>query len=227
MSTSPDAVPPAQSSTRQRIVDAALAVFGDGGVGGTPLKAVAARAGVSPGLIIHHFGSKDGLREACDRHAAAVIREGKYVSMEGGLQIDPLENLRRIPTYQPVLRYLARTLGDGRPEVTKIVDEMIDDAVGYLAEGERSGLITPSAWPRERAAILVLWSLGMMTLHEHVARHLGVDLLGVDDPAQLKRYFLPTVDLLSQGVLSSAAYELITDAFERLEQHDPDETGAT
>jgi TetR/AcrR family transcriptional regulator, regulator of cefoperazone and chloramphenicol sensitivity len=34
---------------------------------------IAAAAGVSPGLVIHHFGSKDGLREAVDAHVLAVF----------------------------------------------------------------------------------------------------------------------------------------------------------
>ena len=35
------------------------------------LRAVAARAGVSAALVLHHFGSKEGLRAACDEHLLA------------------------------------------------------------------------------------------------------------------------------------------------------------
>ena len=41
------------------------------------MRAVAAEAGVSPALVIHHFGSKDALRAACDEHVLRVIREAE------------------------------------------------------------------------------------------------------------------------------------------------------
>ncbi len=47
------------------------------------LRTIAEAAGVSAGLVIHHFGSKDGLRAACDDYiAGGVIREVKSESMQ-------------------------------------------------------------------------------------------------------------------------------------------------
>ena len=45
-------------TARARIRDAALARFGAEGIAGTSVRAVAADAGVSPALVLHHFGSK-------------------------------------------------------------------------------------------------------------------------------------------------------------------------
>jgi AcrR family transcriptional regulator len=46
---------------RQRILDAALAVFGSKGVDGASMKDVAAAAGVAPGLLYHYFAGKEAL----------------------------------------------------------------------------------------------------------------------------------------------------------------------
>jgi AcrR family transcriptional regulator len=46
---------------RQRILDAALAVFGSKGVDGASMKEVAAAAGVVPGLLYHYFTGKEAL----------------------------------------------------------------------------------------------------------------------------------------------------------------------
>ncbi len=46
---------------RQRILDAALGVFGSKGVDGASMKEVAAAAGVAPGLLYHYFTGKDAL----------------------------------------------------------------------------------------------------------------------------------------------------------------------
>jgi AcrR family transcriptional regulator len=46
---------------RERILDAALAVFGRKGVDGASMKEVAASAGVAPGLLYHYFTGKEAL----------------------------------------------------------------------------------------------------------------------------------------------------------------------
>ena len=37
---------------------------------------------MSAALVIHHFGSKEGLRKACDDYIAEEIRSGKSESMQ-------------------------------------------------------------------------------------------------------------------------------------------------
>jgi AcrR family transcriptional regulator len=49
------------AATRQRIVDATTELYREIGIPATTLKAVAQRADVSRGTILHHFGSADGL----------------------------------------------------------------------------------------------------------------------------------------------------------------------
>ncbi len=52
------------SGTRAAILAAAKASFGGQGYAATSLRAVARTAGVDPALVLHYFGSKDGLFEA-------------------------------------------------------------------------------------------------------------------------------------------------------------------
>lgn len=51
-------------ATRARIVAAAMALYRDRGVAGSTLAAVAERADVSRGTILHHFGGADGILDA-------------------------------------------------------------------------------------------------------------------------------------------------------------------
>ena len=52
---------PGSPDTRAAILDAARALFASGGLSGTSVRAVAAKAGVDPALVHHYFGSKDDL----------------------------------------------------------------------------------------------------------------------------------------------------------------------
>lgn len=56
-----------------RIRNAAIELFARDGFQKTNVRAIAAAAGVSPALVIHHFGSKDGLRAVCDEYVLEVL----------------------------------------------------------------------------------------------------------------------------------------------------------
>ena len=71
-------------TTAARIRDAAIAQFAANGVAATSVRSIAATAGVSAGSVIHHFGSKENLRNACDEHVAAMIRDLKGGAMAAG-----------------------------------------------------------------------------------------------------------------------------------------------
>jgi AcrR family transcriptional regulator len=199
----------ADLTARARIRDAAIARFADDGVAGSSVRAIAVDAGVSPALVIHHFGSKDALRVACDQHVAALVREQKTAAMAAGPQLDPLAALRQAGEGPPVLRYLARTLIDGSPHVAELVKELVDDAVGYMEQGVAAGLLRPTDDPRGRATVLTLWSVGALVLHEHAQRLLGVDLAGdlAGDPAAALAYLRPATEILGRGVISETSYE--------------------
>jgi AcrR family transcriptional regulator len=209
--TAPAATTPDDRTARSRIRDAAIECFSRDGVDGTSVRAVAGAADVSPGLVIHHFGSKDGLRVACDEYVAALIRERKRAALAAGAGMDPLAALREAGQGPPLLRYLARTLVDGSPHVTQVVDDLVADAAEYMEEGVASGALTPTDRPRERAVVLTLWSLGALVLHEHLERLLGVDLTG--DPGGLGPYALPAAEILTRGVLAEGVLDRMEEAF--------------
>src|SRR3954469_17211634 len=94
---------------RARIRDAAIRRFGADGFGAS-VRAIAADAGVSPGLVIHHFGSKDGLRAVCDEHVLRVIREAETDAFTQGTPADLLTQLAVLDDYAPLVGYLVQAL---------------------------------------------------------------------------------------------------------------------
>lgn len=201
------------SGTAARIRDAAIWCFAEEGLD-AGVRAIAERAGVSPGLVIHHFGSKDGLRSACDAHLLRLIREGKSAAMEAGPGLDPLAALRQTGQDLPIMKYLSRVLVDRSPAVAELVDGLVDDAAGYMQRGVETGMLRPTDLPRERAAVLTLWSLGMLALHDHLHRILGVDLVSGDpgDPANTGPYFAAAAEIFASGLLTEAFAQNLRDA---------------
>ncbi|MFU8887458.1 MAG: TetR family transcriptional regulator [Trueperaceae bacterium] len=213
--------PPAPAddrSTPARIRDAALVTFAEAGFRAATVRAIAERAGVSPALVIHHYGSKERLREACDAFVTGFVRERKVEAMRAGPGLDPLALLRDEDDRLPLLAYLARALQDGSPAVATLVDEMIADAEAVLAAGAESGLVRPLDHPRGVAAVLTLWSLGALVLHEHARRILGVDLTGPMSNAALSAgYMVPAMEILTHGLVAPGMYERLATAAEAAE----------
>ncbi|MDT0618628.1 helix-turn-helix domain-containing protein [Salinisphaera sp. P385] len=55
-------------TAKARIRNAALALYADYGEDATSMRTIADAAGVTVGLVVHHFRTKDGLREAVEHH---------------------------------------------------------------------------------------------------------------------------------------------------------------
>jgi AcrR family transcriptional regulator len=79
-----------------RIRNAALERFPRDGFRGTTVRSVADDAGGSPGLIVHHFATKEGLREACDEYVIEQIRTVKRDAINIGQARRPGDHCRRI-----------------------------------------------------------------------------------------------------------------------------------
>ena len=191
-------------TAKARIRDAAILCFSEHGSETTARK-VAQAAGVSPGLVIHHFGSMDGLRSACDEYVAASIRRVEEGAASAGPRLDILAALRDSETGL-LMGYLAKILSDDAPAVAKLVDDLVTDAEGYCQRYVEAGMMRPTVNPRGRAAVLVLQSLGVLVMHKHVERILGVDLtdpqIGTDP--SFASYMIPINEVYGEGIMTDS-----------------------
>lgn len=195
---------PADDRTaKAKLRDAAIELVAEEGTSILTARKVAGRAGLSAGLVAHHYGSMQQLRAAADSHVASVIRHLKTTTVGAGASINVLASAYT-PGYGPLVGYVARRLSDPSPEVADLVDEMIDDAVDYLGAGMEAGHITSADNPRDRAAVLVLSQLGTLVMNDHLKRVLETDLASPDPSSSpgFGRYFEAILGFYSDGLLT-------------------------
>ena len=188
-------------TARARIREAALRHFAEDGYERATIRGIARTAGVSPGLLRHHFGSKDELRQACDDYVAGVLHRlnAQMLSAPG----DAASARTATKRFQ---RYLARALADGSPTVRPIFDEMVTLTEQWLERSDNNRSDRPAIDRRIRAALLTAMAAGIPLLHEHVSRALGTDMFGPEGDRLLALGLLDiyTHPLLDHGTAAAA-----------------------
>jgi AcrR family transcriptional regulator len=200
-----------------RIRDAAIEQFGQHGFG-VGLRTIAEAAGVSAALVIHHFGSKDGLRKACDDYIAEEIRSGKSEAMRSTDPATWFAQMAEIESYAPLMAYLVRSMQTGGDLAKTLWQKMIDDAEEYLDDGVRTGLLKPSRDPRARAKYLSITGGGGFLLYLQMHEN-PTDLRAV-----LRDYardmVLPALEIYTDGLMAdSTMYDAFQAADDQGESH--------
>lgn len=188
-------------TTTARIRDAAIALFGQQGFG-VGVRAIAQEAGVSASLVIHHFGSKEKLRVACDAYLAEQIRASKSESIQSSDPASWLSQMAEIESYAPMMSYLVRSMQSGGELAKMLWHNMIDNTEAYLDDGVRAGTVRPSRHPRERARYLAMMGGGAFLMYLQMHENPG-DLRAVlHDYAQ--EMVLPALEIYSHGLLTDS-----------------------
>lgn len=146
-----------------RIRNAALIRFARDGFD-AGLRAIATDAGVTAGLITHHFGSKDGLRRACDAEVLRLTMEAKSASTYFGGPVDLMTQMSQVEKYVPATAYAMRSIAEGGELATELLDLFVKDAVSYTAAAVEAGTITPSRNEEARARYLLYSGFGALLL---------------------------------------------------------------
>lgn len=202
-------------TARARIRDAAMAEFAARGVSGATIRGIAEQAGVSPALVQHHFGTKEGLRAACDAYVLDYLRAGVTEGIDGG-QIGETDFVAAIyRSAPPVLRYLARALVDGSAAAAAVFDEIVAFTEQYLAG------VPAQSDAHTRAVVFTAMRLGLTVLQEHVSRGLGTDMLSPEGSA---RVGLATLDVVAPQIIpDGAADQLRTGLARYMREHQGEE----
>ena len=185
----------------ERIRNAALKSFATYGTSGTSLRTVAAAAGVSVGLVQHHFANKAGLIKAVDDHVLGLVIAAIAPPLSGppGDSIAEMgDRVTRIVAEQPdIVDYVGRALIDGSPLGTTIFDTLAVFGIARWNQRNERGETRPDVdltWAALNALVL---PLGTIILRGHIERHLPARFT---EPTQLQRWQESVNTLLREGL---------------------------
>ena len=187
---------PADLTARARIREAAVQEFGEQGFERATIRGIAERAGVSSGLLRHHFGSKQDLRDACDGYITETVRKlnEEVLADPTPGKVNYVGKIRSI--VGPYQLYLARSLADGSAgavfdEIVRLTEQWL-----VLLDAERPDPVPVDR--HKRATVLTAMSLSISVLHQHVSRGFGVPVFSAEGDLLLAKTL---VDLYSHPLL--------------------------
>jgi AcrR family transcriptional regulator len=193
--------------------DTALTLFAERGVDAVSVRDVATAAGVSPGLVVHHFGTKDALRQAVDDHVSGLMETmleaaGAELDLDAGRMAgsDAAAGLAAgfaglfaeyLPPDSPVPAYVRRLLMSGDAG-RALFRRWFDMTVAMIHAWTATGLLRPTSDPEAMAAFLLLNDLAVFLMRDQVTEVLGVDPMGEG----IERWSRVVMETYAGGVLA-------------------------
>ena len=158
-------------TARARIREAAIALFAERGIGPATIRDIAAEAGVSSGLVRHHFGSKEGLRQACDEYAMAELAQIRARAFDKGTFNDASFLGSIHPAAMRLQRYLVRSTLETPEATSGMFAKMVEVGIAWLDD---QGIHAEDQ--EAYAAVLVAMQMGMFLMADQISAVIGTDV---------------------------------------------------
>lgn len=193
-------------TARAAIREHALRLFAERGPDAVTVRQIATAAGVSPALVLHHYGSKVGLRTAVDEQAAGVFDamldqlgdEEASEALTGGSTASLAEAFAAgFPPGSPLPAYLRRLLLAGDPSGDALFARWHELTVALLERLEVAGVARPARERRVRAAFLLANDLAAVLLARQLTAAIGEDLMSAPG---MTRWADEAADVYAHGV---------------------------
>lgn len=198
-------------TTRAKVRDAAIMLFARDGFERTTVRQIAAEAGVSAALVIHHFGGKEQLRHACDDHILATWFTEQSAFTSGSVSEAVGQWQANVDRYRPYIDYFSLMINDGTPGGDRLFDRMVSEVEVFLAAGVAAGQLNESSDPEMLALVITMYGLAPLLMRAQLARVLGDEAVG---EALAKRMTIPVLELYTHGLYADNS--LLTAAREAL-----------
>ena len=196
MHTVPDRIATGDLTARARIVASATEMFAVHGFRAATVRQIAAGAGVSPALVTHHFGGKDGLRQECDARVLRFLAEKSRGELSPAATLDAA-----IGVFGP---YLARMLSDDSADTTALFAGLMRLAEQAVTAGIATGTMRESADPEALAAVLVIFGVAPFFVRAPLAAWAGGDVTD-----GISRLAGQIAEIYTRGLVT---HEALTDA---------------
>ncbi|MFT3727171.1 MAG: TetR/AcrR family transcriptional regulator [Terricaulis sp.] len=187
--------PDRSAKGRQRLLLVAMHLFAERGFDGVTVRDISSAAGVSVGLINHHFVSKEGLRQAVDEYFLARTGAALDRAIAESRDLDPnaigdYERkwiVRYADEWPEFVGYLRRAIVDASPWGEQLVSRYFVSIRAMTDRFDAEGKIAPGVDRLWLPFLYLFIILGPLVLDPYIKTMLGKSTYDPDMWARFQR----------------------------------------
>ena len=163
--------------TRAQLIEVATIAFARDGIASTSLRAIAKEAGVSPALVVHHFGSREKLIEDCIIKALGLWVSEKQEFVDVSLSTALAKWQGAIAEHGAKLQFFRQVLIAGGEPANILFSRMVKESEMMIQAQIDKGQMRKAENIPDLALLMTLHGLAPLIMQDQVNNHLGGNFL--------------------------------------------------
>jgi AcrR family transcriptional regulator len=184
--------------TRAQLIEVATKAFARDGIAATSLRAIAKEAGVSPALVVHHFGSREQLIEDCIIKALGLWVSEKQEFVDVSLSTAVTKWQGAIDKHGMKLQFFRQVLLAGGVPANALFSRMVKETEMVVEAQIAKGQMRSVENQKEIALLMTMNELAPLLLQSQLSDFLGESHLA---PETKDRLSAARLELLTKGIL--------------------------
>jgi AcrR family transcriptional regulator len=193
------------SKGKERLIRVAMQLFAEKGFDGVTVRDISSAAGVSVGLVNHHFGSKEGLRAAVDQFFLRQFEEILFEDISVTRSKTDINSVvewveswisRHIDDWELSKAYMRRALLEGSEWGASVFERFYQVVRTSVDRMDAEGALRPDVDRLWLPLLIMYMELGTLLLEPYVERVLGRPAF---DRTLWRRRHRAYVDLVYRG----------------------------
>ena len=186
-----------RSVAAQELIKKGVELFSEKGFESVSVREITNAAGVSPGLLIHHFKSKEAFIEACIEDVFGEVLSFK--TEPNPLDItSQLNKWKSNPEfYKTPLRFFKAVMASKTDYSKQLFELFLEGSRTVLEDGIEKGLVNKPSSLEMTNLVLAVNSLGTILLSDYIRDQLGGEFT---DPEYAQGFMQASLEIYTNGV---------------------------
>ena len=186
-----------RSVAAQELIQKGVELFSEKGFNSVSIREITRAAGVSPGLLIHHFKSKEAFIKACIDEVFGEVLSFKTEPnpLDMNTQLNKWKSNPEF--YKTPLKFFKAVMSSNSEYSKQLFELILDGSRKVLEDGVKNGLVKKPSDLEMTNLVLAVNSLGTILLSDYIRDQLGGEFT---DPEYAQGFMKANLEIYTNGV---------------------------
>ena len=186
-----------RSVAAQELIQKGVELFSEKGFNSVSIREITSAAGVSPGLLIHHFKSKEAFIKACIDEVFGEVLSFKTEPnpLDMNTQLNKWKSNPEF--YKTPLKFFKAVMSSNSEYSKQLFELILDGSRKVLEDGVKNGLVKKPSDLEMTNLVLAVNSLGTILLSDYIRDQLGGEFT---DPEYAQGFMQANLEIYTNGV---------------------------